>query len=930
MLEREKQMDELTSDLRRLKDQLSIANRRAEAAERDLKGAKAFQPKIKPKPQNELGVDGQGMGVSKKEMDDKIKAFGEEMKKEWEAKVKKLEQRLEKATNDVKAERNRALDLTTEIEELKAQVAAFEGEKAERELLISQRGTEAVQAEPLTHSTWSQVEIDYADSDTQTVIKEFAETETQCSLLEEELERMRSEVEACQATEQAAEEEAGELRGELKRTKTELGDKIKEQAEEIAGLKGRLEAEEDKGVANSAKHEGSVESLKGELKRLEDEMFELRSKKGKLEEVIQGMKVSHQSKVDDLDREIRERGGKIGELEAEVEKLGVKISNLEENKAALETEVSGLNQEVESRNERITAVEEEILEARNETLQARDDRTEALSKMEEANATMQGVVKSLEEEIDTRRGLQLEWGETKQDLVERVQLAREAVSDILSQHAELKQKFLGKWEESGERASSIERDLLDCQKEKLEAEDRIRVLEREAEEMTEKGAGMEREIADQKEKIGNLDTAIEAKDKELDVLRDKLHSESQAHAEAKTQLITEHAQEKSEMDTKHTRQKNELEERHTKSMNDLEDKHSKTRRDLEEKHAKATQDLETKYAKNQKDAEEKRIKDTAAQDLRHEKHVEDIEAKHAKVVQGLEDKATQQKDEATLKYMSYKSDSEANYAQLKADSENRFAKAVSQHASDKAEMEAHYQGIIAEANSRHSQQVSDQQAAHTREKTEYEDTYTKIRTELEVHRDHLESENKRMSENITHLTEQNRSLEDDKFHLESDLSKVDSALSIEENRCKNALSDLDKNIRLRRQMQLKADRYKQEIDILKETIDLKGQEQLKASEENDRLRKDIAKWQEECLLLDKQHKGNKRKVTLDLAQAREDLKESQEQLNRAEEAAEEARGEVLMLKEMIRTLQNQVKQKDKAEAQMRKKLDLRENFHDFG
>ena len=284
MLEREKQMDELTSDLRRLKDQLSIANRRAEAAERDLKGAKAYQPKIKPKPQNELGVDGQGMGVSKKEMDDKIKAFGEEMK-EWEVKVKKLEQRLEKATNDVKAERNRALDLTTEIEELKAQVAAFEGEKAERELLISQRGIEVVQAEPLTHSTWSQVEIDYADSDTQTVIKEFAETEAQCSLLEEELERMRSEVEACQATEQAAKEEAGELRGDLKRTKTELGDKIKEQAEEIAGLKGRLEAEEDKGVANSAKHEGSVESLKGELKRLEDEMLELRSKKGKLEEV---------------------------------------------------------------------------------------------------------------------------------------------------------------------------------------------------------------------------------------------------------------------------------------------------------------------------------------------------------------------------------------------------------------------------------------------------------------------------------------------------------------------------------------------------------------------------------------------------------------------------------------------------------------------
>ena len=95
-------------------------------------------------------------------------------------------------------------------------------------------------------------------------------------------------------------------------------------------------------MANSAKHEGSVESLKGELKRLEDEMFELRSKKGKIEEVIQGMKVSHQSKVDDLDREIRERGGKIGELEAEVEKLGVKISNLEENKAALWTEAGNI------------------------------------------------------------------------------------------------------------------------------------------------------------------------------------------------------------------------------------------------------------------------------------------------------------------------------------------------------------------------------------------------------------------------------------------------------------------------------------------------------------------------------------------------------------------------------------------------------------
>ena len=156
----------------------------------------------------------------------------------------------------------------------------------------------------------------------------------------------------------------------------------------------------------------------------------------------------------------------------------------------------------------------------NETLQARDDRSEALAKMEEANATMQGVVKSLEEEIDTRRGLQLEWGETKQDLVERVQLAREAVSDILSQHAELKQNFLGKWEESGERASSIERDLLECQKEKLEAEDRIRVLEREAEETTEKTAGMAKEIAEQKEKIGNLESAIEAKEKELDELGD--------------------------------------------------------------------------------------------------------------------------------------------------------------------------------------------------------------------------------------------------------------------------------------------------------------------------------------------------------------------------------------------------------------------------
>ena len=229
-------MDELTSDLRRLKDQLSIANRRAEAAERDLKGAKAFQPKIKPKPQNELGIDGQGVGISKKEMDEKIKAFGEEMKKEWEAKVNKLETRLEKALNEVKAERNRALDLTTEIEELKAQVAAFEKERSERELLISQRGTEAVQAEPLTHSTWSQVEIDFMDSDTQTVIKEFSATEVQCSLLEEELERMQSEVEACRATEQAAKEEAGELRGDLERTNADLGGKIKEQMQNLRTL----------------------------------------------------------------------------------------------------------------------------------------------------------------------------------------------------------------------------------------------------------------------------------------------------------------------------------------------------------------------------------------------------------------------------------------------------------------------------------------------------------------------------------------------------------------------------------------------------------------------------------------------------------------------------------------------------------------------
>merc|ERR1712091_78670 len=108
---------------------------------------------------------------------------------------------------------------------------------------------------------------------------------------------MQSEVEACRATEQAAKEEAGELRGDLERTNADLGGKIKEQADEIQELKGRLEVEEDKGVANSAKHEGSVESLKGELKRLEEEMFELRTQKGKLEEVIEGMKVSHQSKV---------------------------------------------------------------------------------------------------------------------------------------------------------------------------------------------------------------------------------------------------------------------------------------------------------------------------------------------------------------------------------------------------------------------------------------------------------------------------------------------------------------------------------------------------------------------------------------------------------------------------------------------------------
>ena len=160
------------------------------------------------------------------------------------------------------------------------------------------------------------------------------------------------------------------------------------------------------------------------------------------------------------------------------------------------------------------------------------------------------------------------------------------------------------------------------------------------------------------------------------------------------------------------------------------------------------------------------------------------------------------------------------------------------------------------------------------------------------------------------------------FELPSKKGKVEEILQRAKDSHKAKVAELEWEIKERggESRELETDRYKQEIKILIETIDLTKQEKLK---------KEISKWQEEYVLLDKQHKTNKRKVTLDLAQAREELKEGQEQLTQAEETAVEARGEVLILKEMIRTLQNQVKQKDKSEAQMRKKLDLRENFQDF-
>ncbi|XP_074921883.1 kinectin isoform X2 [Chelonoidis abingdonii] len=406
---------------------------------------------------------------------------------------------------ELKVVQNMNLSLKAEVQKLQAltneqAVAAHELERMQKSIHIKDDKIRALEEQ------------------LQGQLAQVSNTREEFKVLTDQNKALQLEVEKLQAL--LSEQANKELLEQMERSITEKDEKIKT-VEEL------LEA----GLIQVANREEELKALRAENSSLKKEVQNL--------QIQQSEQVSFESVVEELQKVIREKDGKIKSVEELLEAEVLKVANKEKTVQAFTQEIEALKEEVghsQLEMEKQVSIASQVNDLRN-----------LLKGKEEQMKTMEALLKEKEKDIAKKRESLQSQQDTITHLTSKVQELEQQNSEQLQQVSAVSQiqdleillkekeeevkKMEAVLEERGREIINIGKQLQEAQKESELFKVQIQELKQEthkqaslavqSDELLQVIAGKETEITNLRNELGSLKNAVEQQRKKNNDLREK-------------------------------------------------------------------------------------------------------------------------------------------------------------------------------------------------------------------------------------------------------------------------------------------------------------------------------------------------------------------------------------------------------------------------
>ncbi|XP_026509958.1 kinectin isoform X6 [Terrapene carolina triunguis] len=460
---------------------------------------------------------------------------------------------------------NEHANLTGKEEELKVVQSMNLSLKAEVQKLQALTNEQAVAAHELERMQKSihikDDKIRALEEQLQGQLAQVSNTREEFKVLKDQNKALQSEVQKLQAL--LSEQANKELLEQMERSITEKDEKIKT-VEEL------LEA----GLIQVANREEELKALRAENSSLKKEVQNL--------QIQQSEQISFESVVEELQKVIREKDGKIKSVEELLEAEVLKVANKEKTVQAFTQEIEALKEEVGNSQlemEKQVSITSQVKDLQN-LLKGKEEQmktVEALLEEKEKDIAKKG--ESLQSQQDTITHLTSKVQELEQQNLEQLQQVS-AVSQVqdleilLKEKEEEVKKMEAVLEERGREITNKGKQLQEARKENDLFKVQIQELKQEtckqaslavqSDELLQVIAGKETEITSLRNELGSLKNAVEQQRKKNNDLREKNWKAMEALASTekllqdkanKTAKERQHYLETAEMETRELLQK---------------------------------------------------------------------------------------------------------------------------------------------------------------------------------------------------------------------------------------------------------------------------------------------------------------------------------------------------------------------------------------
>ncbi|XP_053881014.1 kinectin isoform X2 [Malaclemys terrapin pileata] len=417
---------------------------------------------------------------------------------------------------------NEHANLTGKEEELKVVQSMNLSLKAEVQKLQALTNEQAVAAHELERMQKSihikDDKIRALEEQLQGQLAQVSNTREEFKVLKDQNKALQSEVQKLQAL--LSEQANKELLEQMERSITEKDEKIKT-VEEL------LEA----GLIQVANREEELKALRAENSSLKKEVQNL--------QIQQSEQISFESVVEELQKVIREKDGKIKSVEELLEAEVLKVANKEKTVQAFTQEIEALKEEVGNSQlemEKQVSITSQVKDLQN-LLKGKEEQmktVEALLEEKEKDIAKKG--ESLQSQQDTITHLTRKVQELEQQNLEQLQQVS-AVSQVqdleilLKEKEEEVKKMEAVLEERGREITNKGKQLQEAQKENDLFKVQIQELKQEtrkqaslavqSDELLQVIAGKETEITSLRNELGSLKNAVEQQRKKNNDLREK-------------------------------------------------------------------------------------------------------------------------------------------------------------------------------------------------------------------------------------------------------------------------------------------------------------------------------------------------------------------------------------------------------------------------